>query len=148
MTDAGVCIGIDCGDARIGVAVSDALGVLARPLTTVPAQPQKAALAELADLARRHCAVCVILGLPIRADGEEGTAAAKARAFAALLLPLLPQGVGIHFQDEFRSTMTAAGYLRAKGQKGRDQRKSIDQTAAAVILQEWLDTRQPPPGAA
>lgn len=136
-------LGIDHGDARIGVAVSDSLRFLAHPLETVAAQPAAAALARLAELFHHRGAGEVVLGLPIRQDGTEGPSAEKVRAFAATLAAALPAGTPIHLQDEYGTTKEAAAHLRAAGRKASTHRPVIDQAAAAVILQEWLDARQP-----
>lgn len=136
-----IALGIDHGDARIGVAASDALGMLAHPVETVPAQPPPAALRRLAELAVLRRAETVVMGLPIREDGTEGTAAGKVRKFASQLAPLLPAGVGIEFQDEYGSTKSAAEHLRASGRRTHRHRPVIDQAAGVVILQDWLDAR-------
>jgi putative Holliday junction resolvase len=136
-----IALGVDHGDARIGVAVSDALGMLAHPVETVPAQPQPAALQRLAEIAAQRRAEAVVVGLPIREDGTEGKAAEKVRKFAAALIPLLPRGVRVEFQDEYGSTKSAAEHLRAAGRRTHRHRPVIDQAAAVVILQDWLDAR-------
>ncbi len=139
-------LGVDHGDARIGIAASDALGLLAHPLETVPARPADAALRRIAEIAARRRAEILVIGLPIREDGTEGKAAEKVRRFAATLAPLLPAGVGVEFQDEYGSTKSAAEHLRAAGRRTHRHRPVIDQAAAVVILQEWLDARSPGPG--
>jgi putative holliday junction resolvase len=136
-----IAIGLDFGSARIGVAVSDALGMLAHPVETVPAQREAAALDRIAEIVRERNAPCVVLGLPVREDGTEGTAAAKVRRFAGRLAAHLPAGVRVAFQDEYRSTVSAAEQLRAAGRRTPRHRRVIDQAAAVVILQEWLDAR-------
>jgi putative Holliday junction resolvase len=140
-----IAIGIDHGEARIGVAASDALGMLAHPVETVPAQPPAAALSRIGAIVRQRKAECVVMGLPIREDGTEGTAAAKVRRFAASLVAQLPAGIRIEYQDEYGSTKSAADQLRAAGRRTHRHRPVIDQAAAAVILQDWLDARQAPP---
>ena len=132
-------IALDYGDARIGVAGSDELGLLAHPLETVSAQPQVEALARIAALFGERKGRAIVVGLPIRADGEEGSAASKVRAFVALLRPLLPPGTPVFYQDEYRSTITAAEHLRASGKRTKTHRPLIDQAAAVVILQDFID---------
>ena len=136
-----IALGIDYGAARIGVAASDALGMLAHPVETVPAKPVPAALARIADLVRARGAQCLVMGLPVREDGTEGTAAEGVRRFAGQLAAQLPAGFPIEFQDEYRSTVAAAEQLRSAGRRTRQHRPIIDQAAAVVILQEWLDAR-------
>lgn len=138
-------LGIDYGDARIGVAATDALGMMAHPVETVPAQPWRAALERIAAIAVQRGAQCIVMGLPIRQDGTEGTAAEKVRKFAAGLAALLPEGTRMEYQDEYGSTIAAAEQLRAAGRRTHRHRPVIDQAAAVVILQDWLDAHQPPP---
>ncbi len=144
-----IAVGIDHGAVRIGVAVSDALGMLAHPVETVAAQPPDAALRRLAEIIIQRRAECVVMGLPIREDGTEGTAAAKVRRFAERLAVLLPAGMPVEFQDEYGSTKTASEQLRAAGRRTQWHRPVIDQAAAVVILQDWLDAaaaKEPPSG--
>jgi putative holliday junction resolvase len=136
-------IALDFGEARIGVAGSDALGLMAHPLETVASSPRPQALARIGTLCRERKATGVVIGLPIRADGVEGTAAAKVRAFAEALRPHLAPETAIDFQDEYRSTVQASENLRAAGKRTKTHRPLIDQAAAVVILQEYLDARQP-----
>ena len=137
-------IGLDYGDARIGVAGSDGLGLLAHPLETVDSQPRPAALRRIVEIFHQRRATGIIMGLPVRADGEEGSAAEKVRHFAESLRPLLPQGTAIAFQDEYRSTVQATEHLRAAGKRTKSHRPLIDQAAAVVILQDYLDVHAPP----
>lgn len=134
-------IALDYGEARIGVAGSDALGVLAHPLETVAAKPRRAALARIATIFRERQATALVVGLPIRSDGAEGAAAVKVRAFAESLKSHLPPEVSIFYQDEYRSTVQAAEHLRASGKRTKSHRPLIDQAAAVVILQDFFDAQ-------
>lgn len=136
-------VAIDYGEARIGVAGSDALGLLAHPVETVRARPREAAIARIAEIVRSRGADTVVIGLPVRQDGTEGTAAENVRRFAAVLARELPAGTAVVFQDEYRSTATATEHLRAAGRRTKSHRPVIDQAAAVVILQEWLDAQTP-----
>ncbi len=140
-----VAIGIDHGEARIGVAASDALGMLAHPVETVAAQPPPAALRRIVEIVRERKGECLVIGLPIRENGTEGTAAAKVRKFSAALSALLPAGFPVEYQDEYGSTKSASDQLREAGRRTHRHRPIIDQAAATVILQDWLDARQPLP---
>ena len=131
-------LGIDLGAKRIGVAVSDASGVLASPLATV--QRRGDAPAEQADIARlvaEEDATVVVVGLPVNMDGSRGPAAQAAAAEADVLAAALP--VPVEMIDERLTTVTADRALQATGRRGRDRRRVVDQTAAAVLLQSWLD---------
>ncbi len=132
-------VGVDVGDVRIGVAVSDPDGILATPVETVPAGPD--AIGRLAELVREYDALECVVGLPVGLSGREGPAAAKVRTFCAELLPAIDP-VPIRLFDERMSTMTAAGQLRHSNRSGASKRTVIDQAAATVILQTALDTER------
>lgn len=132
-------IALDYGEARIGVAGSDDLGILAYPVETVASQPRVEAFRRIAAICKTRKAETVVVGLPVRADGEEGASAIKVRLFAGTLQPYLPKGVQIVFQDEFFSTKIAATHLRAAGKRTKNHRSIIDQASAVVFLQEYLD---------
>lgn len=135
-TDAGVRLGVDPGDARIGVSSSDPGGVLATPVETVPRG--EGDLARLAALARELGAVLVYVGLPRSLSGGEGPAAANVRTFAHALARRLDP-IPIRLCDERLSTVTAEAQLRGQGRKGRKRRVVVDQAAAVVILQAALE---------
>jgi putative Holliday junction resolvase len=142
----GVRLGIDPGDARIGVARSDPTGFLATPLETV--RRGAGDLARLARLVREAEAVEVVVGLPRSLSGAEGPAAVKAREFAARLATrVAPVTVRLH--DERLTTVSAEAMLRDRGKKGTARRAVVDQAAAVLILQHALDTERStgrPPG--
>ena len=142
----GVRLGIDPGDARIGVARSDPTGFLATPLETV--RRGKGDLSRLARLVRDEEAVEVVVGLPRSLSGREGPAAVKTRAFAALLAARIDP-VEVRLQDERLTTVSAEAMLRDRGKKGAERRAVVDQAAAVLILQHALDTERAtgrPPG--
>jgi putative holliday junction resolvase len=139
-------VGIDVGDVRIGVAVSDPDGMLATPLETVAAG--RDALGRLAAIVAEHEAIECVVGLPLSLSGREGPAAVKVRTFAAGLRDAIAP-VPVRLVDERMSTMTADGQLRESGRSGAGKRAIIDQAAATVILQAALDaerTRGTAPG--
>jgi putative Holliday junction resolvase len=142
----GVRLGVDPGDARIGVARSDPSGFLATPLETV--RRGKGDLARLARLVREEEAIEVVVGLPRSLSGGEGPAAAKARDFATrLAIRVAP--VGVRLQDERLTTVSAEAMLRDRGKKGAARRAVVDQAAAVLILQHALDSERAtgrPPG--
>jgi putative Holliday junction resolvase len=139
-------IGVDVGDARIGVASCDPDGMLATPVETVPAGP--GSQARLAAIAEEYEVVEVVVGLPRSLSGGEGPAAAKVRGYASELAARLAP-VPVRLVDERMSTVTAAQGLRASGVKSKKGRSVIDQAAAVVILQSALEgekTSGRPPG--
>ncbi len=142
----GVRLGIDPGDARIGVARSDPTGFLATPVETV--RRGRGDLSRIARLAREDEAVEIVVGLPRSLSGSEGPAAVKAREFArALAARVAP--VPVRLQDERLTTVAAEAMLRDRGKKGASRRAVVDQAAAVLILQHALDTEREtgrPPG--
>ena len=136
-------LGIDHGDARIGIALSDALGLFAQPLETIHVAETEP-LARIAVLVREHGISPVVLGLPLRLNGSEGTATRKVRSFARELAPLLPAGVALVECDERLSTVTAQERIGSSQRKKRGDPQPIDQVAAAVILQDYLDAQRGP----
>ena len=137
-------LGVDYGDARIGVAATDALGLLAHPVETICRRTTPRPEERVRDLAAKAGASVVVVGLPLRMDGTEGTAAAKVRRFGQRLRACLPGTVAIEFVDERLSTVEAQRQLHAVGRTTKGSRKTIDQAAAVVILQDWLDQRHGP----
>ena len=133
-------LGIDFGQARIGVAVSDELGMLAHPVETIPAAPLEKAAKRIAELAREKNVANVVLGMPKHMSGEMGTAAAGVQAFAEKLRPLLL--CPLILWDERLTTTAANRALREAGQKTRNTRGVVDQVAAQMILQGYLDRKQ------
>lgn len=135
----GVRIGIDVGDARIGVARSDPSGVIATPVETV--RRGAGDLARLAAITAEEEAVEVVVGLPRSLSGREGPAAVRVREFAhAIARAVAP--VPVRLCDERLSTVTAESVLRGQGRKGQKRRAVVDQAAAVVILQNALDTER------
>lgn len=131
-------LGIDLGEARIGLAISDQLGALAHPLQT---------LAHSAHVLDEICAVVtaegvggVVLGLPKNMDGSLGPAAAKAKAFADQLRAKLP-ALQVVLWDERLTTVEAQRALHAAGRNAKRSRKVIDQVAAQILLQNYLDAQ-------
>ena len=132
----GRVLGLDLGDARIGVAISDDDRRLAVPLGTIHTGAP-ADLKAIAKLVGEHAATAVVIGLPLSMTGGSGPAATKARSFADALRSFLHVPVELH--DERLSTVEAERALRQAGVDGRERRNVVDRSAAAVILQAWLD---------
>jgi len=131
-------LGVDFGRARIGVAVSDELGMLAHPVMTIPASPEAAK--QIGDIVREKNVERVVVGLPRHMNGSVGEAAGEALAFAEKLRTLLPCEVVTW--DERLTTIAANRALRDGGRKTRDSRNVVDQVAAQMILQGYLDGLQ------
>jgi putative holliday junction resolvase len=129
-------LGIDLGRVRIGVAVSDELGMLAHPVETIPADNR--ATLRIAEIVRDKDAERVIVGLPRHMNGSVGIGATEALAFAQKLKALLP--CEVLTWDERLTTTAANRALRESGRKTRDSRGVVDQVAAQMILQSYLDS--------
>jgi putative Holliday junction resolvase len=137
-----VRVGVDVGSVRVGVAASDAGGILATPVRTLARDLDGGAdLRELAAIVHEREAVEVVVGLPRSLSGRDGPAAALVRAYAAELSPLVAP-VPVRLVDERFSTVSAQQSLRGSGVRGRKSRQVIDQAAAVVILQLALDTER------
>ncbi len=135
----GVRLGLDPGDARIGVARSDPSGFLATPVETV--RRGRGDVSRLSRLVREADAVEVVVGLPRSLSGGEGPAAVKVREFAtALARQIAP--VQVRLCDERLTTVSAESMLRDRGRKGQDRRSVVDMAAAVLILQNALDTER------
>ena len=137
-------MGIDLGEARVGVALSDGLGMLAHPRETIRVPANKGAAAEkevvarICEIARVEKVAVIALGLPRNMDGSEGPAAAKAKAFAEKLRA--GTGCEVRLIDERLTTVAAQKALHASGRNVKQGRSVIDQVAAQMILQTYLDT--------
>jgi putative Holliday junction resolvase len=133
-------LGVDLGSRRIGVALSDSAGTLATPYETVERSGDVARdHRRLLELAAEAEVECVVVGLPLSLDGSLGPAAEGVLAEVAELRAATPLPVETY--DERLTTVTADRLLRQGGRKGKARRKVVDQTAAAVLLQAWLDGR-------
>lgn len=131
-------LGIDTGDARVGVAVSDELGMLAHPLETITVAKVNP-IDRIAALVAEKNAEAVVVGMPRNMDGSFGPAAEKAKAFIEALKAKVP--CRVISWDERLTTVAAQRNLRESGKKAKDQKGIIDQAAAQIILQGWLDSQ-------
>jgi putative holliday junction resolvase len=138
-------LGLDLGSRRIGVALSDSAGTLATPYEVVTRSGDHSRdHGRIAALADEAGAEVVVVGLPLSLDGTIGPAARLVLDEVDELRGRL--GVPVVVWDERLSTVEAERSLRAGGVKGRARRRVVDQVAATVILQAWLDAGEPPNG--
>ncbi len=133
-------LALDHGTRRIGVAVSDDLKMFAQPLEFIPAEPAEAARGRLAQLIDEKEVELIVIGMPRNMDGTYGPAADKVREFvgqlqAAFTVPLVTW-------DERLSTVQAQRMLREAGHKAKNQKTKVDASAAAILLQSYLDSIQ------
>ena len=132
---------IDYGDQRIGLAVSDLLGMLTGEAWTMQEWDMERAARRIAEEAKKRGVETLILGLPKNMDGTEGPRAAKSRAFRELLLR--ETGLPVVLWDERRSSIEAHAILHAGGKKEKQHRKTVDAVAASLILEGWLGSARP-----
>ena len=131
-------LAIDHGTKRIGLAVSDELGVIAQPLEFVAAEPFAAFLARVKEIIREKQVELLLVGMPRNMDGSYGPAALKVEEFTAVLRDAI--AIPIKTWDE-RLTSAQANRLLIQAGVRRDKRKKkVDQTAAAILLQSYLDS--------
>lgn len=130
-------LALDVGDERIGVAISDELGILARPLTVLAREAGPGSYLQLAEIVRREGVTRIIVGLPLLESGLAGKQVASTEAYV--------RGMAEHIQapvvywDERYSTARAQEIAQETGKRNRPQRDDLDAVAAAVILQDYLD---------
>jgi len=128
---------VDLGKIRVGLAVSDELGLIAHPRGPLPGANRRKLIAELASLAREEKVGRFLVGLPLDRNGGEGRAAARARTFAQALADAT--GRDVELVDERLSTVEATRRLREGGVSAKSGRDRVDAASAAVLLQAWLD---------
>lgn len=131
-------LALDFGQARIGAAISDELQMLAHPLETIPANEQLAA--RITEIVHARKVERVVVGIPRQMNGQLGLAATETLGFVEKLRAVLPCPVVTW--DERLTTAAAHRALRDAGKKTRDTRGYVDQVAAQMILQSYLDSRE------
>ena len=142
-TEVGRRLGVDVGEVRVGVALSDPSGVLATPLVTLKRDRRGGTdIDALAALVVEHEVVEVVVGLPRTLAGRRGPAARAAEDYARLLADRVGATVVVRLTDERLTTVSATRMLAGRGVRGRKQRAVVDQAAAVEILQGWLDARR------
>jgi len=135
----GRLLALDVGDRRVGVAVSDLTGRLARPLTIIVRRSKREDFSKIARLVEEQKATGLVVGFPLNMDDSVGPQARRVQRYAAALEKAVP--VPVVLWDERLSSEEAAERLRAAAGKRRRRRKYLDDAAAAVILQEYLDAQ-------
>ncbi|HEX6589440.1 MAG TPA: Holliday junction resolvase RuvX [Longimicrobiales bacterium] len=132
---------MDYGERRIGLAISDPLGMIAQPLPTITRRRGKRPpVAEIADIARQREAAAIVVGLPLDEHGDESAWTAEVRAFAEKLAERA--SLPLHFVDERMTSARAERAIRESGlsRTQRERKDLVDATAAVIILQTHLDT--------
>jgi putative Holliday junction resolvase len=134
----GRVLGVDLGERRVGLALTDPGRAFASPLGTIPFVSERKTAERLAALCREQGADLVVVGLPVRDDGTEGENCARTRRIVDRLVAL---GVAAEPWDESWSTRDAAEALRDAGGGRASTRRKIDRVAAALVLRDWLEHR-------
>lgn len=132
-------LGIDHGEARIGLAISDDLGMLAHPLETIHIKTVADPITRIAEIVTRDQIGMIVLGLPRNMNGTYGPASEKVKEFAEKLRAKVTCEVKLW--DERLTSVAAQRSLHEAGRNVKDSRKVIDQVAAQLILQGWLDSQ-------
>lgn len=131
-------MGVDLGTRRIGVAISDGDGMVATPYAVLPRTDDESDAEAIRAVAGTEGVETIVVGHPLSLDGSAGPAALAAESFAA---KLVERGATVTLFDERFTTTEADKRLRDRGMKGRQRRKVVDQVAATVLLQAYLDAR-------
>jgi len=132
-------VGVDYGTRRIGIAISDGLGLTARPLEVIP---RSEVVSYLRQLAEEYEIGAAVLGLPTGLGGNEGDSAARARELGAEIGAALQ--IDVTYVDERFTSRMAESALLESGMKRRQRKETVDKVAAAIILQTYLDSRRRP----
>ena len=132
-------LGVDYGDKRTGLALSDPAGFMASGLYTISADGKKQLAQKIAEIAKEKECSQIVLGNPINMNGTAGERSEKAASFAALLEQY--SGLKVVLYDERLSTAQAHTYMNMTGTRGRSRKKTIDTLSAQIILQSYLDAK-------
>jgi putative Holliday junction resolvase len=143
MSDKPRILGLDVGDRRIGVAISDPLHITAAGLETINRQTLELDVERIADLVQRHNVKVIVIGMPLNMDGSEGGQAANVVSFGKKLARAT--GLPVIYEDERLSTVSAIRTLTVQGLKTGHRKDLVDMQAAAIILQKYIDRNEPPP---
>lgn len=138
-------IGLDIGDARIGVAISDPLGTTAAGIEAIQRVNMAQDLEAVKQIAERHGAVEIVLGFPQNMDASDVEHIEEVRTFGRKLAQAT--GLPIVYEDERLSTISAIRTLTVQGLKTGKNKGLVDMQSAAIVLQKFLDRNEPPPSA-
>ncbi len=132
-------MGIDYGDSRVGIALTDLLGITAQGLKTLPNKVYPKLLDSVSDIIKEHCVTKVVIGMPKNLNGTYGPRAEVTKSFAQDISQKCPE-VEIVFQDERLTTVEATHFLNSTNTRGKSRKAVIDTVAAEIILQTYIDT--------
>jgi putative Holliday junction resolvase len=138
----GRVMAVDWGKRRVGLAVSDETGTIARPLPTLEITSRREALRRVMAVAAEQGSATILVGLPLHMEGDEGESAREARALAEEIAARMPE-VTVRLVDERLTSREAARLLQGHGERRRREKGRLDQVAAAILLQSYLDGGAP-----
>jgi putative Holliday junction resolvase len=131
-------LAVDLGRVRTGVAVSDPTGFIATPIGTITQKNIDKLVDQIADIAKEHGVVEIVVGYPKNMDGSSGESARLSESFAGLLAE--KTGLSVKLWDERLTTMSAIGILNQTNTRGKKRKDVVDTVAATLILQDYLDS--------
>ena len=134
-----IILSVDYGDARTGIAVCDALELLASPVTVIHETYLPKVAKQVSELAAEHHAELVVVGDPVNMDGTRGERSEKCREFAELLET--EYGLQTDMMDERLTTVEAHRALNTVNVRGKERKNVVDAVAAVIILEDYLKTR-------
>lgn len=132
--------GVDYGDARTGMAVSDLSGFIATGIGVVKSTGMRKTAAAVAEAVKKHGAELIVVGYPVNMDGSEGARTEKVSVFADMLRELT--GLPVELCDERLTTVEAYEIMDVTGTRGKKRRDRVDTLAAEIILQDYLDSHR------
>ena len=132
-------MGVDYGDARTGIAISDLLCTIVGSTTVIHSRNMAKTIEQIGELIKQHQVTELVVGLPKNMDGSEGARAELCRTFAKQLE--LATGMTVHFWDERRTTVEAHNILSEHNYHGKKRKNTVDAVAAALILEGYLAFR-------
>ena len=135
-----IIMSVDLGKARTGIAVCDKSEFLASPYTVIFEKSPKSLLQKVCQAVSDTKAELVVVGLPKNMDGSEGESTTNARIFAEKIAKAT--GIPVEMQDERGTTITAHNYLNTTNTRGKKRKNVVDEVAATIILQDFIDSRK------
>lgn len=135
-------LGIDYGTKRVGLALSDTLGLLAHPYATLAKTTRERLFADLMEVVAKENVQAVVLGLPLGLNGQETQTTRQVRNFAESLARRID--IPVHFQNEALSSRTAEDQLRQCGRRKNKRKAALDQQAAVIILTDYIERQRQP----
>ncbi len=135
-----ILLGVDFGDARTGLALSDTLGTLACGAGCIRSTNLRITAEQTAAFAKEHSVSRIIVGKPLNMNGTEGPRCERVKVFAGMLAEFC--GIPVELYDERLTTVTAHRYLSESGVSGKKRKQSVDELSATLILQDYLDRQK------